>query len=534
MSKRKRIDSDSEDGQYKSNKFVDVEASESDDEDEGLSDFINEIAEEAESESLIADTEESGEEAEPVEAAESESEGSEEPFEEYTKKIERRYSAAEARLETEEVPQQMLLPTDKHPRLWLIRCLPKKEKSLVLTIMRKVVNSETTDSPINITGVLFNESAPGYIYVEAYQKQQVLQAIEGVTGAFRTTIVQVPAKEMADALIVSETDPIVYKPGSLQWLTKGRYAGDLVQVEGPGQERGMVAVRIVPRLGAQNKQALFSPEDYHPSEVYKVAKNSYVYKKETYTDGYLLKDVPTAHLVQTPTPTTEERSWFSEGSVKEPVRVAKGEFVEVIQGALKGASGIVISTGSDEVLIKIGERKVALSLFEVRKRYAVGDEVIVVSGRKRGKSGFILGLNGDHVRIAIDGFSEEIEVHSDEIKLGSVPTERVAPAKSLIRERRDPLLNRSGSIIAGEHKGKRGIVKDVQGSTLRIQLIANLKYVTVPRDYFEQQKRSGPTRTPHHPERRFHEGNTTPIHEGNTTPVSHPIDSTPHEYPDFS
>lgn len=537
----------------KTSKFVDVEASEEEDEEDGLSDFINEVAEEvseAEEEEVsgIEETEEEASEIEelgPVSPPADIFKEEEEPFEVYSKKIEERYAAADEQIEVEEVPQQMLLPTERQPRLWLIRCTPKKEKHIVLALARKYM-SLIKDSQLQITGVVHNEHLKGYIYIEAYQKQQVIQAIEGIQGVIKSSVTQIATKEMTEVLYVHETDPILYKEGNLFWMTKGKYAGDLVQIESLPQKRGMVTVKIVPRALSHGRQVLFSPKDYHPSEVYKVSGSTYIYRKETYRDGYLIKDVPTSHLSSTPTPTQQERKLFSSGTTKEAVHVVPGESVEVVYGALKGAKGTVVSLSGEDVVIEIGTRKVPVSMYDIKKRYAVGNEVVILSGRKKGKSGFIMSIDGDRLQVGINGFTEAIEVGTDEVRLGSIPEQQqeVPQRQQSIIYRRDPLRNKAGVIIAGKHKGKRGIVKDVFGDSIRVQLITNLEHVMVGKEEFEQKKEQAQPqsqfvhrREPQtRPERRvYEEGATTPVQaeEGRTTPIESYRDGPTERYTGF-
>ncbi|OAG31334.1 transcription elongation factor SPT5 [Nematocida displodere] len=530
MSKRKHaISDDSEEETFKVSKFVDVEASEEDneEEDESLGDFINEIVEEAESEeaSEVPESEEASEEASTPRGKKKPEEPEE--FARLSKEIEQRYKTAYQQTEMEEVPQQMLLPTDRSPRLWLVRCSPKKEKQIVLAVMRRFITSEHTENPVQISGVLTNEGVKGYIYVEAFQKQQVLQAIDGVAGAFKSNITQVPSKEMTEVLFIPEMDPVLYRTGNFIRVTRGKYAGDIAQIEGPTPEKGMVTLKIVPRILGDEKQKLFSPDDHHPSEIYRISRAAYVFKKETYRGGYLEKDVPTAHLSPTPPASLEEKKWFTEAPSQETAHVSKGEFVEITSGGLKGATGTVAGTEGDQVLIKIGEKKVRVSFAEIKKRYSVGDEVFVISGRKRGKSGFIIGIDHETVRIGASGFSEEIEVKADEIRLGA-HTEASASAperRGAIRPRRDPITDREGVITAGRYKGKRGTVKDAKGDTLRVQLSTNLECVRVEREFFEVQ--SQPTKYGQGPRSPIAEysvkrGETTPVQEeGGSTPISY-------------
>ncbi|KAI5166062.1 transcription elongation factor SPT5 [Nematocida sp. AWRm78] len=485
MVKRKHVvDSDSEE-EFKATKFVDVEASEDEpSEDESMNSFINELAEDVEA------AEE--EEEEPEEQAEYAEESGEEEdlhdFEEYTKTVEERYKVVDA-MEVEEIPQQLLLPTDKSPKLWLIRCTPAKEKQIVLSIIRKAILNK-----LNITAALTNELVKGYIYVEAYQKQQVLQAIDGIFGAFKTNITQIPNKEMADVLYIPELDPVIYKEGNYLRVVKGVHSGEIAKIDSLGTGKDKIMVMLVPKINHKHK--LFNPNDFNKSEIYKMSKSTWVYKKEMYKDGHLLKGLPISYLAATPAVTKEEKKWFDTAENKKTAGVlfVKDEVVEIVYGGLKGAIGKVLSVGEEDALIKIGDKKITVSLSEIRKKYAIGDEVLVVSGRKRGKCGFIVGIEGNKLMIGINNFTDEIEAEIEEVKLSSVPdapkeTEK-APGKIATRTKRDPLVDRQGEITAGEYKGKRGTIKDVLPNAYRIQLITSLKCISVKKSDFEIHKRN--------------------------------------------
>ncbi|KAI5191908.1 transcription elongation factor SPT5 [Nematocida minor] len=538
MAKRKHVvESDSEE-EFKASRFVDVEASEDESSDnESMDDFINEIAEDVE----VAEEggeEETAEEEGQENYASSSSEKLED-FEEYTKTVEERYKTVDA-VEIEEIPQQLLLPTDKSPKLWLIRCAPGKEKQLVLSIIRKTMHSK-----LNIASVLANELVKGYIYIEAYQKQQVLQAIEGISGVFKSNIAQVPNKEMADVLFIPELDTVVFKKGNYLRIVKGRYAGEIGRVESIGSTKEMISMKIVPKVNGKYK--LFSAKDYAESEVYKVPDGKWVYNKDMYKDGYLLKDIPVSYLSPTPTIAREERKWFDTAENKKITGAlfVKNEVVEVMYGGLKGAVGKILTVGEDEAVIKIGERKVSVSLAEIKKRYSIGDEVQVISGRKRGKHGFVVGMAGSKLMIGVNNFSEEIEVDLEEVKLSAVPDTEPEKAKTQLkiagRPKRDPLVDRQGEITAGEYKGKRGTIKDVLADTFRVQLITTLKCVSVDRkDFLIHKKNTAPPMgtetTPRqllermgkerkNSEEEEEDESTTMVQDGNETPE---IEHTPY------
>lgn len=488
MGKRKHGAGSDSEKKFKASKFVDIEASENESSDnESMDDFINEIAEDVE---VAEDVEETGKGA--IEEGEEEYSSASteklEDFEEYTKKLEERYKSVDA-VEVEEVPQQMLLPTDRSPKLWLIRCVPGKEKQLILSITRKIITNK-----LGVISALTNDLVKGYIYIEAYQKQQVIQAIDAIAGVFKSNITQVPSKEMADVLYIPEIDPVVFKKGNYLRIVKGKYSGEIGKIEDLSSRKGIVVMKIIPKINGKYK--LFSAKDHGgDSMVYKTPDGKVVYNKEIYSNGYLLKEIPVGHLSAVPAIGREERKWFDTAEEKKTTEsvFVKDEVVEVLYGGLKGAVGRILTVGEEDAVIKVGDMKVSVHKRDIQKRYSIGDEVLVISGKKRGKGGFIVGIKGSKLMVGINGFAEEIEVDIEEVKLSSAletePEVHKPKTKLVARPRRDALVDRQGEITGGEYKGKRGTIKDVLTDSYRIQLITTLKCISVDKTDFLIHKR---------------------------------------------
>lgn len=81
-------------------------------------------------------------------------------------------SAPKFRGDTDIVPQRLLMPSVKDANLWLVRCKPGKERDIVLSLMRKIIDSEFKD-PIEILSAFERDSLPGYLYIEARRQAHV-------------------------------------------------------------------------------------------------------------------------------------------------------------------------------------------------------------------------------------------------------------------------------------------------------------------------------------------------------------------------
>lgn len=121
----------------------------------------------------------------------------------------------------------------RDPNLWTVKCKIGEERATAISLMRKFIAYQFTDTPLQIKSVVAPEHVKGYIYVEAYKQTHVKQAIEGV-GNLRLGYwnqQMVPIKEMTDVLkVVKEVANL--KPKSWVRLKRGIYKDDIAQVPG--------------------------------------------------------------------------------------------------------------------------------------------------------------------------------------------------------------------------------------------------------------------------------------------------------------
>lgn len=80
---------------------------------------------------------------------------------------------------SDDITQQQLLPGVKDPNLWTVKCKIGEERATAISLMRKFIAYQFTDTPLQIKSVVAPEHVKGYIYVEAYKQTHVKQAIEG-------------------------------------------------------------------------------------------------------------------------------------------------------------------------------------------------------------------------------------------------------------------------------------------------------------------------------------------------------------------
>jgi transcription elongation factor SPT5 len=386
------------------------------------------------------------------------------------KKIEEKYSQYETYDEEKEVSddtedfeaeeggeliQSQLIPRKSSPRLFLVRVKRGKEKEICLRILQ--------NNP-NICSIIAKEGLRGYLYIEAYQKQQVLDSFDKIRGINKNKLTVVPHNEMIEA-ISYRTDIQNVEFGRIK---KGKYRGDLVQII--GNDGDMIKVRVMPRIN--NVKKLFDPMEYK-DEVIKERKNVYIYKRDIYVNGYLEKEVLKSSIEFDIEPNFEELEQFNvrkKFDSDDKVKVTKGELIG-LKGRIKSI------TGGMAVINSEGKQYEIFSNF-LDKYYDVGEEVCYGS-----ENGVVTNIKDNLYYIALKNFTEEVIAKIDQIKK-PIPFSKEFIRKDHVKAviKRDHLINKQVQIRKGQYKGYIGVVKDVYMNKCRIQISSNLKYVTVAKE----------------------------------------------------
>ena len=321
---------------------------------------------------------------------------------------------------------------------------------------------EGTKRPMPIISAFERDAMQGYIYVEAYKQSDVLEALTGISNVYpRSPQILVPIKEMPDLLNVVKSVEIM--PGAWVRLKRGKYQGDLAQVENVLANGLEVRIRMVPRLdygnsnlernrddpnlppgqkrkrvGNFNKantvagrppQRLFSENEAQKNHAKMLSKGTaanggrknYTYMGDEYEDGYLVKDVRLTHITtEGVSPTLEEVTKFAstvdEGaetldlnalaqSLKTSISTYQvGDTVEVYDGEQQGMIGKAVSVHGDIVTMDVIEGELKGKRLEVpfkglRKRFREGDHVKVTGGRFRDETGTVVRILEDKVTL---------------------------------------------------------------------------------------------------------------------------------------
>lgn len=340
------------------------------------------------------------------------------------------------------VPKRLLLPSVDDPSIWGVKCKQGKEREIVFALTKRIEERAGTKTPMPIISAFERGGTMlGYIYIEARRQVDIHTALEGIMNVYpRTSIVMVPIKEMPDLLRVTKSESLV--PGGYVRIKRGKYAGDLAQIDEVETNGLTASLRIVPRLDygqaeddnapmvdggikgeaqkrkRQNAMGLNNPATRPPPRLFSDVeakkkhlkflqqmstfdKKHWQYMGDTYISGFLIKDFRIQHLTtENVNPTLEEVTRFTAGAEDGTENLdlsalaatlkkgtsnenyLPGDVVEVYEGEQQGVSGKAVAVRGDIVTIAVTDG-------ELRGQSI---EVPVKGLRKRFKE-------GDHVKV---------------------------------------------------------------------------------------------------------------------------------------
>ncbi|THH21383.1 hypothetical protein EW146_g130 [Bondarzewia mesenterica] len=367
-----------------------------------------------------------------------------------------------------EVPQRLLMPSVNDANLWQVRCKPGRERDLVFSLMRKSLDLEFSNRPLQILSAFQRDSLTGMIYVEARSAKQVTEACHGLVGIYPGRgIALVPIEEMASLLQIKKQD-LTVTPGSWVRIKRGKYGGDLAQVMDITENGEEVGLKFIPRIdlnpkdegslegkkrkkvGTTTSTGMRPPQRFfNYEEVVKVygrklvskRNQVYVFQNDTYKDGFIEKDFRLNALsLENVNPTLDEITHFTKGAdgaegentvdlsiIAEASRKAAiavlqpGDHVEVFEGEQSGVHGIVESITQDIVTVSpvgvdLEGQKVQVPARSVRKRFKPGDHVKVMAGKNADETGLVVSVADNVVTFLSDMSMQEVSVFSKDLR----------------------------------------------------------------------------------------------------------------------
>lgn len=385
-----------------------------------------------------------------------------------------------APIDSNVVPQRMLLPSVEDPHIWRIKCRPGKEREVVFAIQKRKEDRLGTREPLQIISAFERGGVmAGNLYCEARMLSDVMTAIDGLQNVFMgTKPMLIPIPEMPDLLRTTKSKEL--EPGMYIRVKRGLYSGDLGQVQDVELNGAMVTVKLIPRLAygqdelddpqmvidpvtgkrkragpaaakARPAQRLFSETEARKKHGARLGRpregvltgNRWVYENELYVDGYLVKDFRLTHLqTEDVNPSLEEVTKFAAGNEEgtETLDLSAlaatiksnsagaflpGDMVEIFQGEQRGVFGRATAVHGDIVRISVTEgplkgQNIESPVKGLRKLFREGDHVKVIGGSKYfDEVGMVVKIVEDRVTILTDSTQQEITVFSKDLREAS-------------------------------------------------------------------------------------------------------------------
>ena len=141
----------------------------------------------------------------------------------------------------------------KDPKLWQVKVKKGQEKNAALCLLNKASDFAMRGTPLEILSATFTENVENYIFVEAYRKNSVYQAIQGL-NVFLNKVEILSLNEMPKIYEANDFNQ-AKMPKVRDWVRvkSGLYDKDLGIVEKATSD-DFIIVKLIPRLDLGNSQ----------------------------------------------------------------------------------------------------------------------------------------------------------------------------------------------------------------------------------------------------------------------------------------
>jgi len=323
-------------------------------------------------------------------------------------------------------------------------------------LMKKFIFQQSKEAPLQIKSVIVPESAKGFIYIEAFKRTHVKQAVEGI-NALRPGVYDqqmVPNTEMKDVLRVIKTQAAL-KEGMWVRMKRGIYKDDLAQVDYVEDSQNQVCVKMVPRIDMQKFRGFRASENKSrsranarpPQKLFNEDNiraiggeftndgDFLIFEGARYSrKGYLYKTLKMDLIqIEGVKPTLSELEKFEDDPNRADVdfdpmgnksgrshNFAPGDMVIVSEGELAYLEGRIISISGNKITMmpKHEDLKEALEFpaNELRKLFKVGDHVKVITGRYEDETGLVVRVEENVVVVFSDTTMHELKVRPEDLQ----------------------------------------------------------------------------------------------------------------------
>lgn len=390
---------------------------------------------------------------------------------EYVQELEQRASHGQD-YDLKAEAQSQMLPTNKDPFLFQVKCKQGCEREAVIQLMNKYLALKGTKQCLSILSATVSDPLKSTLYCEAYKEMHVRDAIKGIATIFQRQVLKVPKEEAPGVYQVDKASSMQLKQN--EWVRigmPGLYKDDYAKVVDHDPESKAVWVRIVPRLDVQTKdpaarQKKKGQSDFRPPAKFfnynehrdakenmqrdpRFGMHMWSWNRMKFKHGFLYKKFSAKHIITDIIPPIEIVQKFTspsgagfddqddanfEDHEKEMERLeqlhmtqtqlSRGDKVIVNNGELKNLTGVVVQVkGKDLIVFKPDSKEIPHNLelptTDLSKHFALGNHVAVISGRHKGERGHVTKIEGVHSYFFSDSARREYRVFTNDLKLSS-------------------------------------------------------------------------------------------------------------------
>ncbi|KAL8121354.1 uncharacterized protein LOC141659037 isoform X2 [Apium graveolens] len=153
-------------------------------------------------------------------------------------------------------PTERSTVTTGDPIMWKVKCMVGRERHSTFCIMQKHVDLLSMGKKPQVVSAFAAEHVKGAIFIEAYKKNDIYEACNGLCSIYPSRVAAVKPSEISNLLSVrSKSCTIVV--GTFARVKSGTYKGDLAQVVAVNELKKKATVKLIPRIDLQALAAKF-------------------------------------------------------------------------------------------------------------------------------------------------------------------------------------------------------------------------------------------------------------------------------------
>ena len=138
-----------------------------------------------------------------------------------------------------------VLPSTSDPKLWQVKVKKGMEKTATMALLNKSIDFARKQKPLEILSVTSSDNIENYIFVEAYRKNSVIAAVQGLN--FCLGKIEILSLDEMPKIYDSYEQKGMPEAGCWVRIKNGLYEKDIGIVERIERE-DKVVVKLIPRI----------------------------------------------------------------------------------------------------------------------------------------------------------------------------------------------------------------------------------------------------------------------------------------------